>query len=160
MALDEDLHEKMLRLAKGLLAGTRNGKVAWTPTDSEYKFLCSGTRSSATIESFEDRDGDTVSTLSLLNNHGTVVDSLKSAYPTTGPGTYESEEWNQTLDDLFYAARRVAYNVDDAIDSMLADIEQGISAPPTREKKADPRPIDDPWTTKTDPAGYSDEPPF
>lgn len=159
MSLDENLHEKMIKLAESLLAGTRDGKVAWTPTDSEYKFLCTGTRSSVTVEFYEDRDGDTTSTLSLLNNHGTVVDSLRSAITATGPRTYEPEAWNQTLEDLFYAARRVAYNVDDALDGMLADIQKGISAPPPQEKKkAVPWSNDDPW--KSDNGGYSDEPPF
>lgn len=156
MALEEDLHEKMIRLAKTLLSGTKDGKVAWTPTDSDYKFLFTGRRSSVAIESYEDRDNETVSTLSLLDGHGTVIDSLKSGFKSTIGRNYEPEEWNQVLDDLFYAARRVAYNVDDAIDSMLADIEQGISVPPPQIIKDDPWVADDPWgQTK-----YSDEPPF
>lgn len=155
MAHDEDLHEKMVRLAESLLAGTRDGKVAWTPTDSENEYLCTGTRSSVTIESYEDRDGDRVSTLSLLNNRGTVVDSLKSAFISNGPSSYTSESWNQTLEDLFYAARRVAHNVDDALDAMFADIEKGIAPPPPRAKK---KANEDPWAK--DSGGYSDEPPF
>jgi hypothetical protein len=67
MVLDEGLHEKMIRLAESLLSGTKNGKVAWAPTDNEYTYLCTGTRSSVTVESFVDRDGDTQSTLSILN---------------------------------------------------------------------------------------------
>lgn len=156
MALDEDLHAKMVRLAESLLSGTKNGKVVWAPTDSEYKYLCTGTRSSATIESFVDRDDDRVSTLSMLNDHGTVVDSLKSGFKPGDSGGFAPESWNEVLDDLFYSARRVAYNVDDAIDSMLADIEKGISAPPPQKRNVFDR-SSDPWANDS---GYSDEPPF
>lgn len=160
MALDENLHDKMIALANRLLAGTKGGKVAWTPTDSDYKFLCTGTRSSVMIESLVDRDGDTVSTLSILNAHGSVVDSLKSGFvPNEGnAGSYRPESWNGILDELFASARRVAYNVDDAIDSLLADIDKGISAPePHRGRKSAPSKPDDPWANDS---GYSDEPPF
>jgi hypothetical protein len=156
MALDEGLHEKMIRLAESLLSGTKNGKVAWVPTDSDYKYLCTGTRSSATVESFMDRDGDAVSTLEILNAHGTVVDSLRSEFiPNVSGDGYRPQSWNDVLEELFYSARRVAYNVDDAIDGMLADIEKGISAPEPRPKKQLISP--DPWAEK---AEYSDEPPF
>jgi hypothetical protein len=158
MTLDENLHAKMIRLAESLLSGTKKGKVAWTSTDSEYKFLCTGTRSSVTIESYLDRDDDRVSTLSMLNDHGTVVDSLKGGFHVNDQGSsYTPESWNEVLDDLFYSARRVAYNVDDAIDSMLADIEEGISAPPSPQKRNVFDRSSDPWANDS---GYSDEPPF
>jgi hypothetical protein len=152
MALDNDLHGKMIRLAQQLLNGTKHGKVAWTPTDEDNKYLCTGTRSSVTIESQTDRDGDSHTTLSILNTQGTTVDSLKSSYTPVDSNNWEPESWNSILEDLFSTARRVAYNVDDAIDSLLADIEKGISAPPPRKKNSP-----DPWADDT---GYSDEPPF
>jgi hypothetical protein len=157
MGLEEDLHDKMVKLAENLLAGTRSGNVAWTPTDSDDKYLCTGTRSSVTIESFIDRDGDRISVLSLLNSHGSVVESLQSRYVST-ESNYTAESWNESLDDLFYSARRVAYSVDDAIDSLLADIEKGISAPEPRQKRGfGSKPDPDPWSSDS---GYSDEPPF
>jgi hypothetical protein len=157
MGLEEDLHEKMVKLAESLLAGTRSRKVAWTPTDNDDKFLCTGTRSSVTIESFVDRDGDRISVLSLLNSHGSVVDSLQSEFVSSG-SSYTAESWNKPLDDLFYSARRVAYSVDDAIDGLLDDIEKGISAPgPWQRRRSVPKPDPDPWSSESD---YSDEPPF
>jgi hypothetical protein len=93
---------------------------------------------------------------SRLNARGTVVDSLKSEFiPNVSGDGYSPQSWNGLLDELFYSARRVAYNVDDAIDGMLADIEKGISAPEPQQRKKHTSP--DPWAEKSE---YSDEPPF
>ena len=89
--------------------------------------------------------------LCLLNTRGAVVDSLETEWNFPEPGPMH---WNQDLADLYHSARRVAHNVDDAIDSLLADIEKGISAPPSRPKKGLE---EDPWASDV---GYSDEAPF
>lgn len=148
MTRDRDLQERFVTMAKNLLEATKAGKISWALTDSETKFLYAGTRSSVTIEFYDSREGeDTI--LSLLNGKGTVVDSLSTEYRSSPEpaGLIMAAPWNDTLEELYSAARRVAHNVDDAIDSMLSDIEKGAASPPRppRVKK------DDPWT---------DEPPF
>lgn len=157
MALD-DLRQKMIDFANSLLQQTIVGKAAWTPTDDEEKYLFAGTRASVTIESFIDRDGDRQSTLSLMNSQGVIIDSLKCEWIDHGGGSFEGEYWNAVLDELFTAARRTAYNVDDAIASLLVDIEKGNQAPPSRAKKNPRSDNNDPWASDT--GGYSDEPPF
>ncbi len=152
MARDNELRDKLIALARQLLNGTKSGKVAWAPTDDDNTFLCTGTRSSVTVELTVDRDGDAHVTLSILNSQGATVDSIKSEFTQIAQDEWQGEPWNTALEDLFYAARRSAYNVDDAIDSLLADIAKGISAPPQRKSKTE-----DPWANN---GGYSDEPPF
>ena len=149
MTRDLDLHERFVTLAENLLEATRAGKVSWAITDNETKFLYAGTSSSVTIEFYDSRDGEE-NILSLLNSRGTVVDSLATEYHRTSDEAMEAADWNDTLEDLYSAARRVAHNVDEAIDSMLSDIEKGTPSPP-QPKLAKKKVMDDPW---------SDEPPF
>lgn len=152
MTLDSDLHEKMLLMARNLLEATKEAKISWALTDMEGKFLYAGTRSSVTIERYRDNDGDEIAILSLLNNRGTTVDSIQSEFQRQPDNKWSPAEWNELLDNLYYAARRVAYNVDEAVESMLADIEAGTPSPSPPSKKK----LDDPWAQ----TGYSDEPPF
>jgi hypothetical protein len=157
MSSDDDLHERMLAMARGLLDATKEGKISWRLTDVEDKFVYAGTRSSVTIQFTTDRYDGATTILSLLNNRGTVVDSLETEATQT-EDKWEPAPWNDLLDDLYHAARRVVHNVDDALDSMMSDIERGTPSPPLK-KNADP----DPWSTK-DPRSnkdpWSDEPPF
>lgn len=152
MTRDSDLHQRMLTLAENLHEATKAGKISWALTDREDKFLYAGTKSSVTIGAFTDRDGDNHSTLSLLNSRGTTVDSLESEFEARQDGGYAGKPWNDLLEDLYHAARRVAHDVDGAIDSMLDDIEKGTPSPPPPKNFAD-----DPWAKD---ASFSDEPPF
>jgi len=157
MTRDKDLQERMLVLAKNLLEATDQGKISWALTDEEQKFLYAGSRSSVTIESYRDRDGDNVTTLSLLNSRGTTVDSLQTDYAYIEDHS-NAMPWNDILEDLYHAARRVAHNVDEAIESMLVDIERGTPSPQPKPKKA----AEDPWAAdaRSFGEGASDEPPF
>lgn len=146
MTSDDDLHERMLVMARTLLEATKQGKISWRLTDVDNKFVYAGTRSSVTIELARDRYGEEETVLCLLNNRGTVVDSLETEVTQTGEDHWESAPWNDLLDNLYHAARRVVHNVDDALASMLSDIEKGTPSPAPK-KKAD----SDPW---------GDEPPF
>jgi hypothetical protein len=143
--------ERMLAMAESLLAATKESKITWSTTDADNKYIYAGTRSSVTIEHTWDRYNDEMTTLCLLNNRGIVVDSLETE------GTHTDDKWipapwNELLYDLYHAARRAAHNVDDALESMMSDIERGTPSPSGPSKKA----TADPWETQ----GYSDEPPF
>ena len=149
MTRDLELHDRFVTLAENLLNATKAGKVSWALTDNETKFLYAGTRSSVAIEFYDSRDGEET-VLSLLNSQGTVVDSLVTEYHRTSDETMSPAPWNIILEDLYSAARRVAHNVDEAIDSMLSDIEKGTASPP-QPKLAKKKAVDDPW---------AEEPPF
>jgi hypothetical protein len=162
--------EKILALAYNLHEAAMAGKISWTLTDDEDKFLYAGTRSSVTIEEFSDRYFSNRIALCLLNSEGTIVDSIRSELVTDESGAEVPAPWNQKLDELFYTARRVAHKADEALESMLADIERGTPSPPVAKPK---KPADDPWASKPkkpadDPwasdasgdTGFTDEPPF
>jgi hypothetical protein len=155
---DEDLQEdRMFLLARNLLEATKAGKITWALTDEEKTFLYAGTRSSVVIKTYNDSYEGPSTILSLLNSQGTTVDSLETEHTREGD-RWISAPWNDILDDLYHAARRVSYNVDEAIDSMLDDIARGTPSPPVKPK---PKPtVDDPWSSDSDGDGFSDEPPF
>ena len=148
MTVEQEHQHRMAALVKALLDATRAGKITWTVTDSETRFLYAGTRSSVTI-AYNSGYSDDETALSLLNDKGVVVDSIATEF-RRGPSadTLVSADWNQDLEDLYAAARRFAHNVDEALDSMLQDIAKGTPSPPRPSKR---RTSDDPW---------SDEPPF
>jgi hypothetical protein len=152
MTFDREIHERMLALATNLLSATKAGKISWALTDQENKFLCAGSRSSVAIELFAERHED-VYILSLINSRGATIDTLATEH--TQDAFSVNDEWNSILEDLYHFARRIAHNVDEAIESMLADIERGIPSQPPPAK----RPADDPWASEPG-DGFSDEPPF
>jgi len=149
MTRDEASDERILTLARNLLDATKQSKISWALTDVEQRFIYAGSRSSVTIEKFTDRWNGEITVLSLLNSRGTTVDSLETDSIKVSDEKSEPAPWNELLDDLYHAARRIAHNVDEAIDSMLSDIERGTLSP--RFQKS----AEDPWA-----APSSDEPPF
>jgi len=153
MSNTDDFREQMLTMVKSLLAATKEGKITWATTDADDKYIYSGTRSSVTIEDVWDRFGDRTTTVCLLNSRGVVVDSLQTEGSQVDD-KFVPAPWNDLLEDLYHAARRVAHNVDDALESMMSDIERGTPSPTLQKKKAE----SDPWPNAKDP--WSDEPPF
>lgn len=151
--MTRETDERMLTLTTNLLEATNQGKISWALTDEEQKFLYAGSRSSVTIEFYKDREGDDIYILSLMNSRGTAVDSLQSEWTYEGNG-YTAASWNELLKDLYHAARRIAHNVDEAIEGMLIDIERGTPSPGPKPKS---KPIAiDPWAESS----ASEEPPF
>jgi hypothetical protein len=156
MSIDDEIRERMQAMAQSLLDATRAGKITWSLTDVEDKFVYAGTRSSVTIAfSSNNYDGDGT-TLCLLNASGVIVDSLESGAEQTEEG-WTPYPWNQLLDDLYHAARRVVHNVDEALESMMSDIARGTPSPPLPSPKK--KRVEDPWASDNS-GGYSDEPPF
>jgi hypothetical protein len=157
MSSDNEIQNRLILMAQNLLKATREGKISWRLTDVEYKFIYAGTRSSVTIEVSQDNfSNETL--LCLLNERGTVVDSLETGSSLGDDNSQTAFRWNDLLEDLYQAARRVAHNVDEALESMILDIERGTPSPaPLPPKKKSAARNEDPWASETP---YSDEPPF
>jgi hypothetical protein len=149
MISDEALRQRMVKMAEALLEATKQGKITWALTPVETKFIYAGSRSSVTIELASGQYDEDITILSLLNQQGTIVDSLETEFIKRSGDRYDPAEWNSKLEELYHAARRFAHNVDDALESMLSDIERGTPSPPSKKQKAE-----DPW------AAEPDEPPF
>lgn len=165
MSRESDVRGRMFKVASRLLKETLEGRVPWTPTDKEQEFLYSGTKSSVVISHHEDRDGDDVYTMSLLDTRGTVVEQLRSDYvPSQGAfqPTMEPAAWNDTLEQLHDAARREALNIDALLDGVLEDLEKGPPPPKPPSKKVAPEWNDDPWaeTLKPTRPTFDENPPF
>jgi hypothetical protein len=132
--------ERMIALAKDLLTGTTEGKIAWTATDDETTFLYSRPNWSVTICSMVDRDGDNQTKLSVHNSRGTVVRILENRFRQKAKGGYEPGEWNELLDGLFIAARGSALAVDDILDDILADLRADLDDSGGGPSATPPRP--------------------
>jgi hypothetical protein len=152
MSIDDDFRQRMVEMAQKLLDATRAGKITWRLTDVGDKFIYAGTRSSVTIE-YDDHEYATI--LCLLNEQGNMIDSIETGRVQTGGNSWEDHPWNDVLEDLHQAARRVVYNVDDVMESMMSDIARGTPSPPSPPKER----VEDPWASDNS-GGYSDEPPF
>lgn len=67
-------------------------------------------------------DGTDPYALAVYDDSGTLVESLVTGYQE-GWGT--PEPWNETLSQLYHAARNTALNVDEVIDNILKDVTAG-----------------------------------
>jgi hypothetical protein len=142
---DVEVRNRLIKLAELLLARTREGKISWTPTDDERSFLYTASGTSAMINSTVTFDGRNQATLSVLNNRGTVIEKIVNEFSLRDEtGLYVGEApWNETLDDLYQAARRDALKITSLLDNFLANLEEEGGSQ------------DVPGSTST-----SDEPPF
>lgn len=123
MTSERPVTDRLHEIATMLLQRTRADAVTWRTTDDEDAFLYSGSKSSLIIDYFPGRDEYE---LRLLNQRGTVVESLGTAW-TSGVDPWDAPnqpaKWNKTLEQLHDAARRSALDIDGLLESTLADIE-------------------------------------
>ena len=129
MTTDKPVTDRLFEIAAMLLNKTRSSALTWRATDDEDAFLYSGSKSSLIIDY---NPGQDEYELRLLNQRGTVVESLTTAWEVVqNPSPWEDAnrpaKWNDTLMQLHDAARRSALDIDGLLDSTLADIE---SEPP------------------------------
>ena len=121
MSREEDVHQRVERLARKLLEQTRAGKLSWSDTDTEDQFLYSGSVSGVLIDKYSSRYE-----LALLNARGTLVERIVANAPEVDGGVSAAEAALFDLfEDLYEAARREALNVDKIIDSLINDIDVG-----------------------------------
>jgi hypothetical protein len=116
----------MVELAHRLLRQTKNAKISWQPVDEDgEKFIYSSLKSSTVIELYDvDGDGNREIRLTLLNSHGTKVDSLEKEWEIGESDEVDAAAWNDVLDELYDQAKDAALSVTETfkdIFSSLAD---------------------------------------
>jgi hypothetical protein len=125
MMEDEDLQQRLHKVAAMLLEKTRAGEVDWSETDDENAFAYAGTSSSALIGRKPDDSYDV--SLQILNSRGTQVAHLDCLFyddwdPKEGPIRVWGDH-NRLLIDLYEAALQSALDVDGVLTTLLHDLE-------------------------------------
>jgi hypothetical protein len=111
-------HQKMEELANRLLAQTLIGAVAWQAVDRDGTvFIYSAINSSVTIGPSpgavpEEQDFE----LKLLNSQGNMVATLTKDWE-------HEEPWHLILNELYYAARDAALNVNKTFKDIFSSLE-------------------------------------
>lgn len=116
--------KKILELVRRLTTATEAGQAKWQRTDTATAFTYTGATSSVVVAS-KDTDGWAPFVLTLLDSAGAEVEKVES--DTRWDSEYEtsfvtSTPWNDKLEHLYTVARRSALNIDDVVDSLLADL--------------------------------------
>lgn len=115
--MSAEIQERLLAIAVELLDRTKKGLVDWSVTDDEEAFLYSGERSGVIVDVLKSKQG-LIHVMSLVNERGTVVESLRSAWDQDA-WEMKPAPWNATLEELYGAARHSALRVSDVIDDVL-----------------------------------------
>lgn len=128
--MPESEDDKMLRLAQSLARHTRSGAIEWerrdvVPGDPDIqRFEYSTSNSTVTIDNsgadHDDWQGWIVMT--VRNSEGAVIANVEVTRNT-------SAELDMILEDLFDAARRQVFKVDETLDALLAEVEK-LERPP------------------------------
>ena len=115
---------ELLELAEQLIKRTEDGKVTWESTGDDG-FAFAGTRASVVIRS-KDKDQAHPFIFSLFEGD-VLVDTLASGFH----GSEDFEDirgapyaWNDTLEKLYYNARRSALKLNELAASILHDIDE------------------------------------
>ncbi|MCC2318796.1 hypothetical protein [Cellulomonas chengniuliangii] len=116
--------QQLTKVARALLRATESGKIKWRPGDGTV-FQYSAGDSSAVIRS-RDEDGVQPYVFELFDDQGVAVESLMTRWFNTPDAPWEEggepADWNETLEDLYHAARRNALNIDRVIGSLLKSL--------------------------------------
>jgi hypothetical protein len=113
----------MAELSRRLLQQTKSGRITWSAVDREGdEFIYSATSSSATVG--PDERGDI--RLALLNSRGETAASLEKAWSSdsSDQGEIAPAEWNDILDELYYAARDSALDVSETFKDIFSSLEE------------------------------------
>ena len=105
MTKTEEILEKLHQLS-------REGKMTWRPTISQWKFMAVLSNSSAIIS----KEGLTYN-LMLLNSSGNKIGHMS-------PSASASPETYSRMEQLYESARRQALNVDAELDNVLVELSQ------------------------------------
>ena len=113
--------DKQRRLVERLLERTRAGELVWQESIRPDVFQAAFQNSSVQIKSVDDGRFTEVH-VSIVDAIGRIVDDFgRDGLDRDSPR--QPGSWSRALEELYALARRSALRADDAIDSILAEIE-------------------------------------
>jgi hypothetical protein len=122
----KEIQSQLVLYAKSLLERTLDGQIEWRPTDDNSSFRFSGKNSGAIIHEADDMfavRGRKQYTLSILNSDGISVADLETDTPNRLENTSRpAADWNDDLEELFNAAKRIALKVDEVLKVAFDDL--------------------------------------
>ena len=99
------MSDKIEELVEKLLANTNDGKTKWEEAGLEKGFLTSLSKFSILLGVTQNKIGDNIIELSILNSEGKTIEEYRGQ--------------QLTLSSLWNAARRAAFGVEVAIDALI-----------------------------------------
>ena len=111
--------EKILKLIKRLAELTDQNKISWAEAERGGAFLASFSGNSASISVRQSRQnsGQSEYVLRILNDWGDVIEEV-------GDEDFEGQDVYQTMKMMFEKARRISLGLDEAIDSILKQLDE------------------------------------
>ncbi len=106
--------ERTYEIIEKLLEKSRKGEAEWQDTYTEDRFAIYLPDSSMTIQGVEGPFGEDWFRFSILNERGTVVDSVEIRGST---------EHHEKASELYVLARRKALAVEERLDSIFQELE-------------------------------------
>jgi hypothetical protein len=121
--LDKELvYAPLIELCTGLAEATATGKVEWNARE-DTSFLYEGSNGAVEIRS-RDKDGEAPFELILYSPGMDRLDAVQSEWSMNE----EPAPWNESLMELYRAARRRALGVDRVIEDLLAEVRSALGA--------------------------------
>jgi len=118
-------YSKLLKVVKQLGTRTSEGSVAWEETGKEGVFQASFPNYSVRISrSWHDFEESYDYYLRLYNQNGSVIEEVTQA-GLAGPDLSGPEAY-QLLEELYEGARRKAMGVDQALDTILDNLDDDV----------------------------------
>jgi hypothetical protein len=125
---------RLLELLQTLLQATEEGKADWQPTDRVEAYVIVGTRSSVVIQT-ADQDSVAPYEMVLLDDKGTVAESVRSHRGTGMSSLGEKNPWADDLRSLWNGARVRALHIDEMVDTMIDDISKQLGRRASAEEE-------------------------
>jgi hypothetical protein len=114
--------KRLAEVLRELIKLTRDDKIAWTEGDSSYSFTFATPVATIFLESV-DKDGAAPYRLTLLNPDGVQLESLDLNRNSEFWDEDEGRVWDD-LETLYDLARRQALDIDNTLDSLMAELKE------------------------------------
>jgi hypothetical protein len=113
------MEQRIKDLINLLILGTRNNSLEWEPTADEdsIRLICpTGNIRLTRSEEFSEEGPSWSRVLSILNDKGRVIEQ----YAPSGAAD------QGVFDELFFLARRSAYNADEILERLMGEIQKQV----------------------------------
>lgn len=115
--------QRILTLINRLRERTDQGKVSWREADRGDAFLASFSNNSVSVSQRESRQGSGAEyVIRILNSWGDTIEEV-------GDEDFQNQEVYETMKNLFDKARRIALGLDEALDSILKELDESDDMP-------------------------------
>jgi len=113
---------KYVQLIQRLIKRTEDGTANWEPTSRDGVFALSLSDFTVRLSALQSGGGSPLIHFEIVNSLGTVVDKFTDA--DAGHELDDAGEFFKRSENMYDLARRKAFGVDAALDSLLAELDK------------------------------------